>query len=108
MGPFRGRGVALEVLENERDYLRTRCDRLTEALLSMKKQGYEYQGPAITDVPESSLPDEVLAAISETSGSNQELAYDQALYAQTLLDRGMSPEVVADEIRSGADMEIRE
>ena len=96
----------VEALENERDHLRTQNARLTEALLSMKKEGYQYQGPAITDSPDPvSLPDVVMAAITETSGNDQELAINQMVYAQNLIDGGEEPEFVAKIIRDGVDTE---
>ena len=99
--------LLVETLENEREHLRVRNDRLTEALLSMKKEGYQYQGPAITDSePAITLPEDVLAAIYETSGGNRELENEQAVYAQSLLDGEMPTALVAEAIRDGADMEM--
>ena len=75
----------------------------------MKKEGYQYQGPAITDYePAITLPEVVLAAIFETSGGDRELENEQAIYAQSLLDGEMSPELVATTILDGADMGMTE
>ena len=75
----------------------------------MKKEGYQYQGPAITDSqPVITLPDEVTAAIIETSGGDRDLENEQSIYAQSLLDGEMPSVLVAEAIRNGADMEIRE
>ena len=75
----------------------------------MKKQGHEYQGPLVTDpVPAVELPAVVTAAIMETSGTDQELAYDQMVYAQSLLDGEMEPVAVAQLIRNGAEVEVFE
>ena len=113
MGP-RPWELLVETLENERDHLRARIEAvareralLTEALLLMKKEGYQYQGPAITDSePAITLPEDVLAAIYETSGGNRELENEQAVYAQSLLDGEMPTALVAEAIRDGADMEM--
>lgn len=98
--------LALEKVSNERDFLRMQNGRLQEALLLMKKEGYQYQGPAITDSPSVTLPEEVLAAISYTSGSDEGLAYDQSVYAQSLIDAGMDADEVAKEILQGSSVEI--
>lgn len=84
-------------------FLRGRLERLEDAILEMKRSGFDYMVQhTMEEMEDIALPDVVLSAIhSVTAGSDRALERELADFARGQLGLDEDPEDVADMIHKG-------
>ena len=92
------------LLQETIKFLREENARLTDTLIEMKREGFQFN-PA-PEIPEKQpmLPPDVMVAIHEVAEPHEQLYGEMVAYAQMLLDSSNEPLDVADMIRNGGDV----
>lgn len=100
------RSAEIALLREELAAERARCDALIREVLALKRDGFVATVQYDTPPAGPSLPRPVLAAIAERSEPGTVERRELERYAADMVRAGTEPEMIADRIAAGEDVDL--